>query len=661
MAKKTLAKGPWYRIQSRGSEAELLIFGDIGSNWFDDESNSAKEIVEQLNSIDASRITARINSYGGAVADGIAIYNALKRHPAEIVVSVEGVAVSIASLIVMAGDRVEMYANSLLMVHAPWGVTAGNAAEMREMAEVLDKYASSMASSYASKSGMSKDEVLALLSDGVDHWYSAEEAVEAGFADAVIDGEGALPAVASLKRFAPRMPLQIAAQFRGVPMKPNTTSAPSAMPKPALVSEDEVHAKLRERNETVQMRFKPFLNHGGVQEIYNAVLADPSLSAGQCSERLLAHLGSQASPLAGNPRIEVGDDSDYVAVASDAICLRAGIRLKNPLPQAKAMRRVSIAGIAESCLSLNDRNTSHLGHDGLIRAALSTSDFPETLRNAAEKSLLVGYTEEASASHRAWTREGFLNDFKLAYRVAMSEAPGLLTVPEGSEIKHGKFTEKGTNFKLVTYGRQLQITRESLINDDLDAFTRMPQAFGAAAARKECEVVYSLLTSNPVLGDGIALFHASHSNLMTAAALSVTSLGAARAAMRKQLGLQALAILNTPPRYLIVPAALETLAEQLIASLVDPSKSNDTPMPAWVRQLQLVVDARLDAASATAWYLAADPNSADTIEIAHLAGEETVQIETDTDWDTNGFKLKATLDFGAVILDFRGLVLNPGL
>lgn len=151
-----------------------------------------------------------------------------------------------------------------------------------------------------------------------------------------------------------------------------------------------------------------------LRHLVNALIDDPGVTLEQASERLLAHLGSQASPLAGNPRIDVGDDSDFIAVVSDALCMRSGLKLKNASPQARNMKRVSVAGIAESCLSMNGRGTSHLGHDGLIRAAHSPSDFPELLRNVAEKSLLVGYTEEASASHRAWTREGFLNDFKTA-------------------------------------------------------------------------------------------------------------------------------------------------------------------------------------------------------------------------------------------------------
>ena len=117
---------------------ELLIYGDIGESWYS-ESVTAKDVVQQLNDLPSSVTTlnVRINSYGGAVADGLAIYNALKRCPATKAVTVDGVAMSSASLIAMAGDTVHMPATSILMIHAPWGGIAGNAQELRKYADVL--------------------------------------------------------------------------------------------------------------------------------------------------------------------------------------------------------------------------------------------------------------------------------------------------------------------------------------------------------------------------------------------------------------------------------------------------------------------------------------------------------------------------------------------
>lgn len=167
-------------------DAEVLIYGDIGETWYG-ESVSAQQVVQQLQGLEATHILVRINSYGGSVTDGIAIYNALRGHGAQITARVEGIAASIASLIAMAGDEVEMFSNTLLMVHAPWTIAIGNSAEMRQMADVLDTYAKAMSTSYARKTGESVDQVMQLLTDGTDHWFTAAEAVEKGYADSLAD------------------------------------------------------------------------------------------------------------------------------------------------------------------------------------------------------------------------------------------------------------------------------------------------------------------------------------------------------------------------------------------------------------------------------------------------------------------------------------------
>lgn len=205
------------------------------------------------------------------------------------------------------------------------------------------------------------------------------------------------------------------------------------------------------------------------------------------------------------------------------------------------------------------------------------------------------------------------------------------------------------------------LSREMLINDDLGTFGRLAANFGASAARMEADKTYALLNDNPTLSDGNALFSVAHGNLAgTGAALSVTSLGLARAAMRKQKGLGGLDYIDAQPRVLIVPAVLETLAEQLIASLVDPAKSNATPQAEFIRGLVLVADPRLDAASATAWYLSADPERIDGIIRAYLAGEARPFLDEETDFKTDSMQFKVRLDFAAGIVDWRGLYKNPG-
>lgn len=166
-----------------------------------------------------------------------------------------------------------------------------------------------------------------------------------------------------------------------------------------------------------------------------------------------------------------------------------------------------------------------------------------------------------------------------------------------------------------------------------------------------------MLTGNPALADGVALFHTDHGNVVTGAStFNLAALASGRLRMRLQKGPAGLQPLNLIPRFLIVPAALETTAEQLIASIVDPSKSNDTPNAEFVRGLTLVVDSRLDDVSATTFYLAASPGQVDTITRAYLAGEGRPYIETKQGWEVDAMEIKCRLDFAAVPADFRGLV-----
>ncbi|MGH8089639.1 MAG: head maturation protease, ClpP-related, partial [Stenotrophomonas sp.] len=176
-----------YQIRAEADTAEVMIYGAIGGFLFE-QSVSASELVEQIGQITAATIHVRLNSVGGIVADGLAIHNALKSHTARKVITVEGQAASIASLILQAGDERQVYASSLVMVHAPRTVAAGSATAFRQNADALDAHAAAMLEAYAARSGRRQD-MEGLLTDDVDHWYSGPQAVEAGLADTVVDAD----------------------------------------------------------------------------------------------------------------------------------------------------------------------------------------------------------------------------------------------------------------------------------------------------------------------------------------------------------------------------------------------------------------------------------------------------------------------------------------
>lgn len=172
----------WYKIHNKADddEAEVLIYDTIGGWFF---GVNAHDFVHELRDITASKINVRINSPGGRVFDGISIYNALIKHPADIHVHVDGLAASIASIIAMAGDTITMMQGSQMMVHDALGIEIGNAKEHREFADFLDRQSENLSHIYAEKTGKTAKELRDMML--AETWMFAQEAVDLGFADDV--------------------------------------------------------------------------------------------------------------------------------------------------------------------------------------------------------------------------------------------------------------------------------------------------------------------------------------------------------------------------------------------------------------------------------------------------------------------------------------------
>ena len=327
---------------------------------------------------------------------------------------------------------------------------------------------------------------------------------------------------------------------------------------------------------------------------------------------------------------------------------------------ARDYRGMSLLELAREFLQASGTNVRGLSRDEIATRALhTTSDFPEILANVTNKTLRQAY-EAYPQTFKPFCRQVQTSDFRDITRVQMGEAPQLQKVSESGEFKRGTIGEAKERYRIETYGRVVGITRQVLINDDIDAFTRIPAMYGTAIATLESDVVWGVITANPVMGDGTALFHNSHKNMSsTGTVLSIASIAEGRTAMAKQTGLDKKTVLNVRPTFMLVPTALELTAEQLIAQNLVPARSGDV-VPASIRSLQPISEPRLDAASTTAWYLVANPAQIDTIEYAYLEGQQGAYIETRNGFDVDGVEIKCRLDFGAKAIDWRGLYKNAG-
>lgn len=178
----------WFRVSAKkGNAAEVFIYDEIGAGFFGG-GIAAAELIQQLKSlklVKGDTLIVRINSPGGNVFEGTAIHNYLRTMESQVVVRVDGVAASIASVIAMAGDRIEMPENAMMFIHNPMMLSIGNAAVMRKAAEDLDNVRDSMASSYLRRAGdkLTKETLYALLD--AETWLSAQQSVDHGLADVV--------------------------------------------------------------------------------------------------------------------------------------------------------------------------------------------------------------------------------------------------------------------------------------------------------------------------------------------------------------------------------------------------------------------------------------------------------------------------------------------
>ncbi len=344
---------------------------------------------------------------------------------------------------------------------------------------------------------------------------------------------------------------------------------------------------------------------------------------------------------------------DYVSRRGEALFARA-----NPShslsDQARPYAAVSLVEIARDCLQRGGQGIIGLSAGEIATRALhSTSDFPLILGDAVNRTLRQAYAS-APSGLKTVARQTTARDFRTKHRVQLGEAPTLEEVAENGEYTRGSMAEAEETYRLNTFGRIIGLSRQAIVNDDLGAFANLSARIGAAAAAFEANQLVTLLESNPTMSDGNALFSSAHGNLAgTGAALSETTLSAARLAMRKQTGLSS-DLIDVTPRYLVVPPDLETTAEKLL-STVQAAKTDDVNPFA---SLSLVVEPRLSDAGA--WYVTADPATVDGLEYAYLEGAPGPQIETRQGFDVDGVEIKVRLDFGAGFVDWRPFYLNQG-
>jgi ATP-dependent protease ClpP protease subunit len=669
------ANNNWFSITAAlGSKPiEIAIYDIIGGYGV-----SAKAFLEEAKAkgvFDAKAFNLRMHSPGGSVMDGLAIYNTLARLPATIDIYVDGIVASMATVVTcLPNGRVHMPENAWMMIHKPWGGTVGNAADLRESADFLDRNETMMLSIYEKKTGKPREELAAMLTE--ETWLDGAQAVELGFANVL---EAPLQAAAAINQNCMKEFTSMPQALKNLvaPRGNATQPAPDATPATvqatattlqnatAVLDETAILARLQAAETSRRTEISDLFALAGNRfpDLLAQCHADMAITPAMAKAKIMDAMGKDTQPAGVNTaHIRAGNGNIVGDSVKASVLARAGLSERQA---DNAYNFMSLRELARA--SLVDRGVGVGSYNPMEMVGLafthSTSDFGTILLDVAHKSMLKGW-EESEETFQKWTKRGELGDFKISRRVGMGEFNSLRQVREGAEYKYITLGERGEQIALATYGELFSITRQAIINDDLMALTDIPRKMGNAAKATIGDLVYALLVANPALKtDSKAIFHADHKNLLTGAtsALSVDALDAGRTKMRTQKTDGTTGrTLNIRPAYVLTPICLESKANQLIRSASVPGADVNSGIDNPIRNFSEVIgEPRLDDASSTAWYLAASQGS-DTIEVAYLNGVDTPYMEQQQGFTSDGVATKVRIDAGVAPLDYRGLVKANG-
>ncbi len=666
---------------------EILIYGVVGDSC---DGLEASWLVERISHA-PDDISVRINSLGGLVFDGFAIFNALKQSPRRVTVHIDGVAGSIASIIAMAGDEIIMAENAVMMIHKPSDGTYGVATELRSTADRLDMLQAQLVNIYAQRTGMSADELNPLLD--AETWLTAAEALDLKFIDQIAGASTATNMLDPTKfgfRKVPAHPLitnQVSPPAPAAippenPMPdpiapaPNPTPAitpapvlnptPPAPPAPVNIA-DQVNAGIaaeRARASTIRNE----VSRARLDTDFGDTLVNEGVTVDVARQRIIDHIATNAPTITNySPAsIPLAQFQARADAMSSAIAHRANPR-NQLIEGADAFAGRRLVVLARDFLESTGVSTRNMGDVQVAQAVFryqqpraagqhTTADFPALMGNTVGRTLRRAY-ELAPQTFKPFVRPATVPDFRPVSRVALSDISKMQAVAEGAEYQYATVGDSSEQYVVGKWGQIISITWETIINDDLNAFDRIPMAMGQEAAQVESDVVWAILLSNPLMSDGKTLFHADHGNLGAAADIDINSLQAGRTRMRTQKTANG-RFLNNAPSYLIAGPLKEQKANQFTSSNYVATKNGDIN-PDYNRSLTPIIEGRIVDNS---WFLSADPNtqSIDTIEAAHLAGHEGLQTEQRQGFVTDGVEIKGRLVFGAKAIDWRGMDKNPG-
>jgi ATP-dependent protease ClpP protease subunit len=680
---------------------EIVLYGSVGMSWWEEEYFTAASVRAAL----AGRqgpLTVRLNSGGGIATEGQAIYTMLVDYPDTVTIIVDGVAASAASLIAMAGDEIVMRMGSWMLIHdpaQPYTEARGTEDDHLHLAQQLAVISGAYAEIYANRAGITIEAAREIMR--AETIYDGRAAVDAGFASAY---DGAQQAAAAA-RFDYRMYAHAPAALRdgsialgvspgkaavlamiagetskgkGVPAMSNNltnhdpavtapgtvVTAPGAVltvtPAPSMATNPEqakpANATIAER--TRMRRIMDGVAAAGLPPEFANTFIDDGSSVETVLDAIIAKKKENDvdTHTPARPQATIVRDERDTRRAGMAMALTAQLTGNSPASdQARPYMAMSIVEMAAETVGWSAPiRTAGDRQSVLMAASHTTGDFPFIFENALNKVLLERYEVQAPTYRRIARRRDF-NDFRPHPLVRAGDFPTLLPVAENGEIRAGSFGESKETAVLVAYARKLSLTRQMLVNDDLNAIMDILNDYGSAIADFEEATAYNFLTTG-LMADGQNIFHSTHNNLAGAGtAITVVALAAGRAAIRKQVSVDGKK-LNLAPSILLVGPDKETEAEQLVTTITPALAGSVNPFSG---RLEVITTAHI---TGNPWHLFADPARAggSCMVYGYLNGAAAPRIRTDEPFGQQGMQMSVELDFGLGFSDFRGAYRNPG-
>ena len=391
---------------------------------------------------------------------------------------------------------------------------------------------------------------------------------------------------------------------------------------------------------------------------------------------ILDKLEREKGPINTGVRVDMDEADKFRRAAADGMVMRGGVQIDKPADGARDFRGTSLKDLAIRCMERDGEDVKDLIlrstddiYGMLCRQFYNPSaSFPAIMDQAINKAYVEGHNK-AQATFDRWVKKGTLKDFKsIKHEYIAGPAGDFYEVPENGEIKHDIPKDiKRPNRQIKTYGRQFTMTRQAFINDDIGFLSTIPARYAAAARRTQNKQAYEILFANDEMYDGVPLFDVKHNNI-----IKTGSAPTKEAFQKMLLKLQMMRdefgeAINIRPAKILVPVGYAFDMFTVFNSPTIQTSENTqaaNPLYNYRTMIEIIEDATINALAesgkAVPWFLVGAAEDVDGVWVDYLNGDEIPKIRRMEAPGTLGYVWDIFLDWGFSVVDYRGIIKNPG-